>query len=72
MDFLMTDGNVDITLTGKKEIVDGKSTNVIGVKADGNITITGGTLTIVNTCPGGKYLSADGNITIGPDAKVIY
>ena len=72
MDFLMTNGNVDITLTGKKEVVDGKTTNVIGVKADGNITITGGTLTIVNTCPGGKYLSADGNITIGPEAKVIY
>ena len=72
MDFLMTNGNVDITLTGKKEVVDGKTTNVIGVKADGNITITGGTLTIVNTCPGGKYLSADGNITIGPAAKVIY
>ena len=72
MDFLMTDGNVDITLTGNKEIVDGKSTNVIGIKADGNITITGGTVTIVNTCPGGKYLSADGSITIGPDAKVIY
>ena len=72
MDFLMTNGNVDITLTGKKEVADGKTTNVIGVKADGNITITGGTLTIVNTCPGGKYLSADGNITIGPAAKVIY
>ena len=57
---------------GKKEVADGKTTNVIGVKADGNITITGGTLTIVNTCPGGKYLSADGNITIGPAAKVIY
>ena len=42
------------------------------VKADGNITITGGTLTIVNTCPGGKYLSADGTITIGAAAKVIY
>lgn len=72
MDFLMTNGNVDITLTGNKKVADGKTTNVIGVKADGNITITGGTLTIVNTCPGGKYLSADGTITISPNAKVIY
>ena len=72
MDFLMTNGNVDITLTGNKKVADGKTTNVIGVKADGNITITGGTLTIVNTCPGGKYLSADGTITIGAAAKVIY
>ena len=72
MDFLMTNGDVDITLTGKKKVADGKTTNVIGVKADGNITITGGTLTIVNTCPGGKYLSADGTITIGAAAKVIY
>ena len=72
MDFLMTNGNVDITLTGQKKVADGKTTNVVGVKADGNIVITGGTLTIVNTCPGGKYLSADGTITISPAAKVIY
>ena len=72
MDFLMTNGIVDITLTGQKKVADGKTTNVVGVKADGNIVITGGTLTIVNTCPGGKYLSADGTITISPAAKVIY
>lgn len=72
MDFLMTNGTVDITLTGQKKVADGKTTNVVGVKADGNIVITGGTLTIVNTCPGGKYLSADGTITISPAAKVIY
>ena len=72
MDFFMSDGTVDITLTGNKKVENGKSTNVIGVKADGNIVITGGTLTIVNTCPGGKYLSADGTITISPAAKVIY
>lgn len=72
MDFLMSDGTVDITLTGQKKVADGKTSNVVGVKADGNIVITGGTLTIVNTCPGGKYLSADGTITISPAAKVVY
>ena len=72
MDFLMTNGIVDITLTGQKKVADGKTTNVVGVKADGDIVITGGTLTIVNTCPGGKYLSADGTITISPAAKVVY
>lgn len=72
MDFLMSNGTVDITLTGQKKVADGKTTNVVGVKADGNIVITGGTLTIVNTCPGGKYLSADGTITISPAAKVVY
>ena len=72
MDFTMTQGVVDITLTGNKKVEPNNTSNVIGIKADGNITITGGTVTITNTCTGGKYLSADGTITIGTDAKVIY
>ena len=71
-DFQMSAGTVNITMTGNKKVENGNSSNVIGIKVDGNVVITGGTVNIVNTCSGGKYIKADGTITIGSDATVNY
>lgn len=70
--FLMTDGNVRIDQSGKSEVKDGDTSRVIGIKAAGNITISGGTLVINNTAEGGKGLSADGTInTNGADVTIV-
>ncbi len=72
LDFLMSTGTVVINLTGNNVTTSTGTTKVIGVKADGNITITGGCLTINNSASGGKGLSADGTITISDSATVNY
>lgn len=69
-DFLMTTGVVDITLTGEVKVQDDDKSNVTGIKALGNITITGGELTIVNTAENGKGLSAEGETIIDEAATV--
>jgi len=69
-DFLMSDGNVTINQTGGPDKTDGNTSNVIAIKADGNITILGGVLTINNTADGGKGLSAGGSIAISESASV--
>ena len=70
-DFLMTAGSVTITQTGANTPTDDDDPGkVIGIKADGNIIIQGGTVVINNTADGGTALSADGNITISDAASV--
>ena len=64
LDFLMTAGQVTIVQSGKSSVKDGDTDRVIGVKAKGNITVTGGTLVIQNTAEDGKALSADGTIDV--------
>ena len=62
--FIMKGGSVDITQSGNL-VVDGADVSYgTSVKADENINISGGSLTINNTAEGGKGLNADGNITI--------
>lgn len=69
-DFLMTDGTVTINQTGGPDTSGEDKSNVISIRATGNITITGGTVNINNTAKGGKGLSAGGTVTIGDNATV--
>ena len=69
-DFMMSDGTVTITQTGHKKVEDGDTSRVIGIKAAGNIIITGGSVTINNTADGGKDVSADGSIIVSDSAWV--
>lgn len=69
-DFLMSAGNVTINQTGGPDKSGSDTSNVISVKADGNIRITGGVLTINNTAKGGKAMSAGGTIEISDEATV--
>lgn len=70
-DFLMTDGNVTINQTGGPDTSGADKSNVISVKAEGDITITGGKLTINNQAKGGKGLSAGGDINISDPSIVV-
>ena len=64
-DVKISDGKLTVTQTGSL-VVDGSDLSYpTSVKADGNIDITGGSITIVNTAAGGKGMSADGTMTIG-------
>lgn len=69
-DFLMSAGTVTINQTGGPDKTGSDTSNVISVKADGNITITGGVLNINNKANGGKGLSAGGSIAISESATV--
>lgn len=69
-DFLMTDGTVTINQTGGPDTSGEDKSNVVSIRATGNITITGGTVNINNTAKGGKGLSAGGTVTIGDNATV--
>ena len=60
---VITGGDITVTQTGTF-IADTELSYPTSIKADGNIAIKGGTLTINNTADGGKGLSADGAITI--------
>ena len=63
-DVKMQGGKLNVTQTGSL-LVDGDDLSYpTCVKSDGNIAITGGTITIINTADGGKGISADGTITI--------
>ncbi len=69
-DFYMMGGMLDITASGNVVLEESGSgydpSYCTGIKTDGNITITDGSLTVI--CPetnnGGKALSASGDITI--------
>lgn len=62
--YVMSGGTVTITQTGSITVEDDDMSYVTAVKADKDINITGGTITINNTADGGKGLSADGAINI--------
>lgn len=69
--FLMTDGNVTINQSGHADKSGDDTSHVVAIKADRNITITGGTLIIRDTEDGRKGLSAGGQLTIGDAATVV-
>ena len=71
-DIQISGGILSITQTGSYLIsevtTDGETTYdpsyTTAIKSDGNLTVTGGEITISNTAEGGRGLAADGNITI--------
>lgn len=66
-DFIMQGGELKVVQSGNL-VVDGADINYgTSVKADGNITITGGSVDINNTAQGGKGLNADGTILINEE-----
>ena len=73
-DIYISDNAVmDVTTTGKGawDTTDQEAKAACGVDADGNITITGGTLTLTSTGSGGKGMKCDNVLTIsGGDITV--
>ena len=66
-DFIMQGGELKVVQSGNL-VVDGADISYgTSVKADGNITITGGSVDINNTAQGGKGLNADGTILINEE-----
>ena len=63
-DIIISDGSLNITQSGNIVVSDDDIAYPTSIKADGNVSISGGSLTIINTAAGGKGISADGNITI--------
>ena len=62
-DVVIKDGTLNVTQSGSIIAAEDLSYPT-SVKAEGNISISGGTITIVNTADGGKGISADGAVTI--------
>jgi hypothetical protein len=68
-------GMINIKTKGTKDIdktvIPADTSKVAGIKADGDMDISGGTLTIESSGSGGKGMSADGNIVIsGGDVSI--
>lgn len=62
--YVQSGGTVTVTQTGSLTNENNDLSYVTAVKADKDITITGGNITVNNTADGGKGLSAEGNISI--------
>ena len=60
-------GELNITQTGKYIVENNDPGYVVGVKASGDLNISGGTIVINNTAEAGKGLSADGDININEE-----
>ena len=60
-------GELNITQTGKYIVENNDPGYVVGIKASGDLNISGGTIIINNTAEAGKGLSADGDITINEE-----
>lgn len=63
-DFIMLGGTLKVVQSGNLVAGDGDISYGTSVKADGNISIRGGSVDITNTAQGGKGLNADGTIDI--------
>ena len=61
-DMSISGGELNITQSGKYIVENNDPGYVVGIKASGNLDITGGTIVINNTAEAGKGISADGNI----------
>lgn len=68
VDFEMVGGELSITQTGKYIVVNNDPGYVVGIKADKNLDISGGSITINNTAEAGKGISADGNLTTSEES----
>ena len=68
----ITGGNINVTTSGNGATdgteADGKG--AAGLNSDGDITISGGTLTLKNTGTGGKSIKADGTLTVSDNANI--
>lgn len=65
-DIMISGGTIDITASGGAEWDDEdvKTKSAACIGADGNVTIEGGKLTLVNTGSGGKGINCDGDLVI--------
>ena len=65
-DIRVTDGVVNITTTGNGtyDTDDKDAKGCAGLNADGNMTISGGTLTLKSTGSGGKCIKVDGKLNV--------
>lgn len=61
-------GQIDIEQNGQYIVKDSDPGYVVGIKAGGDLNISGGIISINNTAEAGKGLSADGNITTSEDS----
>ena len=72
-DMIITDGTIMVNTSGggawDADKVKTKSASCLG--ADGNMTISGGTLNLTSTGAGGKGINADGSLTIDGGATTI-
>ncbi len=57
-------GSLSITQSGSYIVEDGDPSYTTGIKADTDIDITGGSITINNSADAGKGISADGNLSV--------
>jgi len=65
-DICITDGIVNVTTTGNGtyDSDDKDAKGCAGLKSDGNMTISGGTLTLKSTGSGGKCIKVDGKLNV--------
>ncbi len=57
-------GSISIIQSGSYIVEDGDPSYTTGIKADTDIDITGGSITIKNSADAGKGISADGNLSV--------
>lgn len=70
-DVYISGGEIAITQTGNYMVFNGDPSYCTAIKANGNLTMTGGSLTIDNTAEAGKGLSADGDIYISEETSAV-
>ena len=66
-EILIKGGEISITQSGKYIVENNDPGYVVGIKASGNLDISGGTIVINNTAEAGKGISADGDLNIIED-----
>ncbi|MCD7720609.1 MAG: carbohydrate-binding domain-containing protein, partial [Prevotellaceae bacterium] len=60
-------GTLSVTQSGSYLVEDGEASYTTAIKADADISITGGEISVSNSADAGKGISADGDISISED-----